>query len=77
MSTYLVSFAFTNYPKYEDNLEQNGKLIPISIYTVNASESNKVPMKFAKKALQYYTEFTGIPYPLPKLGKYIFNFFFM
>lgn len=70
MSTYLVSFAFTRYPKYQSELRQNNQIIPISIYTLNASEANnKQPIEYAKKALQFYTEYTGIPYPLSKLGQ--------
>lgn len=70
MSTYLVSFTFTYYSRYEDYCDTNGKKIPINIYTLNANgKDNKYPMSFAKKALQYYTEFTDIPYPLSKLGR--------
>lgn len=50
---------------------QNDRNVPITIYTLNASETNnKDPMKYAITALQFYTNYTAIPYPLPKLGKY-------
>ncbi|XP_050501494.1 glutamyl aminopeptidase-like isoform X2 [Diabrotica virgifera virgifera] len=68
MSTYLVAFAFTNFPYYTETLEYKGRLIPIRIFTVNASkENNEFVMQCAKAALSFYSDYTDISYPLPKV----------
>lgn len=70
MSTYLLSFAFTDtkYTYYEKNFEHNGKIIPIRIHTVNASEANNnFAFQCAASALKFYSEYTNISYPMQKL----------
>ncbi|XP_050501491.1 glutamyl aminopeptidase-like isoform X2 [Diabrotica virgifera virgifera] len=68
MSTYLVSFAFTNFPYYSETFEDKGRQIPIRIFTVNASkENNEFAMQCAKTAFLFYSNYTDISYPLPKL----------
>ncbi|XP_018563638.1 puromycin-sensitive aminopeptidase-like protein isoform X1 [Anoplophora glabripennis] len=68
MSTYLVSFALTKYSYYEDLLEEPDRTVPIRVYTYNASqENNQFAVNCTKRALQFYTEYTNISYPLPKL----------
>ncbi|CAG9831928.1 unnamed protein product [Diabrotica balteata] len=68
MSTYLVSFAFTNFPNYSEIFEYQGRQIPIRIFTVNASkENNEFAIQCVKTALTFYSDYTDISYPLPKL----------
>ncbi|CAG9860831.1 unnamed protein product [Phyllotreta striolata] len=70
MSTYLLSFAFTNpsYTYYENFMDIEGNQIPIRIHTVNASaEKNQFAFKCAETALQFYSTYTDEKYPLTKL----------
>ncbi|XP_057656076.1 uncharacterized protein LOC130893754 [Diorhabda carinulata] len=68
MSTYLLSFAFTNFPYYEEILDYKGRKVPIRVYTVNASkENNAFALNATKTALNFHSEYTNISYPLPKL----------
>ncbi|CAG9817272.1 unnamed protein product [Phaedon cochleariae] len=68
MSTYLLSFAFTEYPYHEGILEDHGRNVSIRIYTYNATkENNDFAVECTKKAIQFYSDYTDIAYPLPKL----------
>ncbi|KAG5884358.1 hypothetical protein JTB14_030797 [Gonioctena quinquepunctata] len=75
MSTYLLSFTFTDYTYYEEflNLDDDRK-IPIRIYTLNASrENNAFAVECTKNAIKFYSEYTNISYPLPKLDMIEYN----
>nr|CAH7734839.1 unnamed protein product [Callosobruchus chinensis] len=68
MSTYLVSFAFTQFPYYEERYQELDRSIPIRVYAMNTSkENNGFAVECAKKALEFYTEYTKLEYPIPKL----------
>nr|CAI5847295.1 unnamed protein product [Callosobruchus analis] len=68
MSTYLVSFAFIQFPYYEERYQELDRSIPIRVYAMNTSkENNGFAVECAKKALEFYTEYTKLEYPIPKL----------
>lgn len=65
MSTYLVAFAVGEYDYVEDKTT-NG--VVVRVYTPRGkSEQGKFALQVAVKTLPFYTEYFGIPYPLPKL----------
>lgn len=69
MSTYLLSFVITNNYIFE---EFNNK-IKYGAYYLKTSDSendNKTNLlKFASQVIDFYTEYTNMTYPLPKIGK--------
>uniref|UniRef100_A0AAR5QEQ8 Aminopeptidase n=1 Tax=Dendroctonus ponderosae TaxID=77166 RepID=A0AAR5QEQ8_DENPD len=68
MSTYLLSLVITDYPFYEEMMKIGDKTIPVRIFTSKASkEKNGAAVQAVKFYMNYYTEYTGIPCPLPKL----------
>ncbi|CAH1977070.1 unnamed protein product [Acanthoscelides obtectus] len=68
MSTYLVSFAFTEFSYYEEPYQELDRSIPIRVYGTNTSkENNGFAVESAKKALEFFTEYTKLEYPIPKL----------
>lgn len=70
MSTYLVSFAFTNLPVHGEVLEEGDRKIPIRIHAANANESNNGhAINCTKIAISFYSDYTDIRYPLSKLGE--------
>lgn len=68
MSTYLVAFVVCDFVKISD----------ISTHKINISviaDKDKISqaqfaLGAATKIMDFYTEFFGIPYPLPKQGIY-------
>ncbi|XP_074031259.1 glutamyl aminopeptidase [Leptinotarsa decemlineata] len=74
MSTYLVSFAFIEYPFYEEVIKENDRNVPVRIYTRNANEeNNSFAANCTKRAITFYSEYTNISYPLPKLDMIEYN----
>lgn len=70
MPTYLLALAITDYPYYEEIMEIGNKTMPVRAYTSNASrENNREALEAVKFYMNYFTEYTGISCPLPKLGK--------
>ncbi|KAF7269626.1 hypothetical protein GWI33_017309, partial [Rhynchophorus ferrugineus] len=68
MSTYLISLAVTNFPCYMNTVHLDDRYLPIRVYSSNASEyNNKRAIRYAQKAMSFYSNYTSISYPLSKL----------
>lgn len=67
MSTYLVAFIICDY-KYINNQTERG--VSVSVYTPPPFISQaSFALKTATHILNFFEDFFGISYPLPKLGK--------
>ncbi|CAK8674637.1 unnamed protein product [Clavelina lepadiformis] len=65
MSTYLLAFVVGEFDFLEDHCS-NG--VKIRVYTpVGKSNQGQFALEVAKKALPFYTDYFGIPYPLAKM----------
>jgi len=69
MSTYLACFIVCDYQSLEPVKADQG--FPLTVYAPSGQIKN---MKYAQhvgiKAVNYYVNYFGIHYPLPKLGTY-------
>lgn len=68
MSTYLVAFVICDYSQ-EHTKTDNG--VPVSVYSpeVHTPHTSFI-LKTASQILNYFDNFFGVSFPLPKLGKY-------
>lgn len=66
MSTYLVSLAVANFNSTSTFWEYQGRNVTISIHHWGDESYNKI-LKAIKYSLDFFTNYTNIPYPLPKL----------
>ena len=64
MSSYLLYFGVGDFEFIEDKM--NDVLIRV-VTTPGKTKYTKFAMEFAKKILQYFQNYSEIPYPLPKL----------
>ena len=63
MSTYLVAFVVGEF----ECIETNEMDVAVRVWTpVGKSEQGQFALETSSKALKFYTELFGIPYPLPK-----------
>lgn len=69
MSTYLVAFVICDYSHIS---EQTEKGVSISVYTPPpfVSQAN-FALETAIHIMDYFEDFFGVPYPLPKQGKFL------
>ncbi|XP_030761725.1 leucyl-cystinyl aminopeptidase-like isoform X2 [Sitophilus oryzae] len=68
MSTYLVSLAVTDSANFTRHFQYRNRNFSTTIYSYNASNTNNNEViEFAQAALEIFTDYTGIEYPLPKL----------
>ncbi|KAJ8961758.1 hypothetical protein NQ318_021359 [Aromia moschata] len=69
MSTYLSCFIVSDFTNTETSFNNSGVTIPLKVY---ASPENLDKTTYAgevgKKAIEYYVNYFGMPYPLPKLA---------
>jgi aminopeptidase N len=67
MSTYLVAFIVCDYKRIT---KETRKRVSVSVYAPNEmiSQAN-FALSTAADAMDFYEEFFGVPYPLPKQGK--------
>lgn len=66
MSTYLTAFYVGDYAGKEARV---GK-VPIRIFARNDTvERTETALQIAVKTVEFFTDYFGIPYQLPKLGK--------
>lgn len=71
MSTYLVAFVVCDYKRIT---KQTRKKVSVSVYAPNEMISQaSFALSTAADAMDFYEEFFGVPYPLPKQGK-LLNF---
>lgn len=72
MSTYLACFIVCDFQSLEPVKADQG--FPLTVYARRGQAEN---MKYAQfvglKAINFYVNYFGIDYPLPKLGTYIFK----
>eukprot|EP01111_Echinosteliopsis_oligospora_P007854 TRINITY_DN2317_c1_g1_i3.p1 TRINITY_DN2317_c1_g1~~TRINITY_DN2317_c1_g1_i3.p1 ORF type:complete len:885 (+),score=286.66 TRINITY_DN2317_c1_g1_i3:86-2656(+) len=65
MSTYLLAFIVGEFDYVEDHTKEG---VRIRVYTpVGKKDLGKFALSVGSKTLSYFTEYFGIPYPLPKL----------
>jgi puromycin-sensitive aminopeptidase len=65
MSTYLIAFVIGEF-EYIEKKNEDGVLV--RIYTPKGmKEQGRYSLDLAAKAIIYYKDYFGIPYPLPKL----------
>ncbi|HET9411826.1 MAG TPA: M1 family aminopeptidase, partial [Candidatus Saccharimonadales bacterium] len=65
MSPYLLAFAVGEL-KYTETTNKNGVLIR-AYSTPGKEDQTKFSLDYAAKTLEFYDEYFGLPYPLPKL----------
>nr|XP_023025406.1 glutamyl aminopeptidase-like [Leptinotarsa decemlineata] len=64
--------AISNMP--EIIIKENDRNVPVRIYTRNANEeNNSFAANCTKRAITFYSEYTNISYPLPKLDMIEYN----
>jgi puromycin-sensitive aminopeptidase len=64
MSSYLMAFAVGEFSYVE---EKTSTGVTVRIYTLpGKQEQGRFALEVARKALEFYDKFFGIPYPLPK-----------
>lgn len=65
MSTYLVAVVVGHFDYIEDKTNDG---VVVRVYTLpTKQEQGRFALEVATKVLQYYHEYFGIKYPLPKL----------
>lgn len=64
MPTYLLSFSIN---KLQSSTYVGSGNISITAYSANNSKNNKI-QKYVDQCLQYYTCYTGLKYPINKIG---------
>jgi aminopeptidase N len=67
MSTYLLAFVITQVDYIEYVNECN---VPLRLYSPSCNNINNTKLlKFASDALRFYSQYTGMSYTFPKIGK--------
>lgn len=71
MSTYLVAFVICDY-HFLNNQTERG--VSVSIYTPPSFISQaSFALHTAIHVMDYFEDFFGLPYPLPKQGQLVLN----
>lgn len=66
MSTYLVCFIVSDFQFTQDTIKDN---ITFRVYATPAQlGKTDYAREIGKKVIEYYIDYFGIYYPLPKLG---------
>lgn len=66
MSTYLVCFIVSDFEYTEDLIKDK---ITFRVYATPAQlEKTNYAREIGKNVIEYYIDYFGIEYPLPKLG---------
>ena len=67
MSTYLTCFIVSDFQYINTTFGDDEK--PLRVYTTPGQlEKATYALDIAKDVIEYFTEYFGIPFPLPKLG---------
>lgn len=70
MSTYLACFIVCDFQSLESVKADQG--FPLTVYARSGqSENMKYAQQVGLKAINFYVNYFGIQYPLPKLGMYL------
>lgn len=73
MSTYLVCFIVSDFNYTEDFILPDKDNIPFRVYaTPEQLEKTNYAREIGKKVIEYYIDYFGITFPLPKLGMFYF-----
>ncbi|XP_030767468.1 glutamyl aminopeptidase-like isoform X2 [Sitophilus oryzae] len=68
MSTYLTCFIVSDFTYTNTTFENDGTLTPLRVYASPGNiDKTTYAGETAKKVIEYYVTYFGIPYPLPKL----------
>ena len=68
MSTYLVAFVVCDFSKITNKTSRG---VSVSVYAPpDQITQASFALDVATKVMDFYEDFFGVPYPLPKLGKY-------
>ena len=68
MSTYLAVFVVCDFTYLEEKKIGNTS---VRVYARESQKNNtRVALDLTVEATQYYSDYFGIPYPLPKLGEF-------
>jgi len=71
MSTYLVAFVVCDYEYVHAQTSQG---VAVRVYAPpELLSQTSFALNTATKVMDHYTEFFGVPYPLPKQGNLMFN----
>jgi glutamyl aminopeptidase len=69
MVTYLTCFIVSDFERLNPMTVSQG--FPFSVYSTPAQvNKTKYALEVGVKIIEYYVQYFGIPYPLPKLGEY-------
>lgn len=69
MSTYLVCFIVSDFQYTEDYILPDSDNITFRVYATPAQlEKTNYAREIGKKVIEYYIDYFGIKFPLPKLG---------
>jgi glutamyl aminopeptidase len=70
MVTYLSCFIVGDFERLSPVTVSQG--FPLSVYSTPAQlNKTKYAIQVAVNIIEYYIQYFGIPYPLPKLGEYL------
>ncbi|XP_019765987.2 glutamyl aminopeptidase isoform X2 [Dendroctonus ponderosae] len=68
MSTYLTCFIVSDFTYTNTTFNNSGNLTELRVYASPGNlQKTTYAGEVAKKVIEYYVEYFGIPYPLPKL----------
>jgi glutamyl aminopeptidase len=74
MVTYLTCFIVSDFERLSPVTVSQG--FPFSVYSTPAQvNKTKYALEVGVKIIEYYIQYFGIPYPLPKLGEYFSRFY--
>lgn len=77
MSTYLSCFIVSDFKYTNTTFENGGTETPFRVYaSPHQLEKTTYAGEVGKKAIEYFIQYFNIPYPLPKLGKSDFYYYF-
>lgn len=70
MVTYLSCFIVSDFERLSPVTVSQG--FPLSVYSTPAQlNKTKYAIEVGVNIIEYYIQYFGIPYPLPKLGEYL------
>ncbi|MDB5186071.1 MAG: putative Aminopeptidase [Candidatus Saccharibacteria bacterium] len=65
MSTYLLAFVYGDM-QHKEVTTENGVLVRVFATHAQPADSLDFPLEVAKRTIEFFDEYYGVPYPLPK-----------